>query len=106
MGSSIEEQNCETRNEAWLVIFCIIVVFVLLFVFWSGVYLIVLTAQPDFLRVIERTAEFPAEDAPPDYNKMSIFSAIISILITAVILIILAFTKCKNFIPIFNKKKD
>lgn len=95
--------NCEQRNNAWLIILYIIVIIILLCVFWTTVYLICLTVQPSFLLIIERIADHPAEDALPDYKKISVFSAVVSIIITTIICIILACTRCRNYIPKFTK---
>ena len=98
------DENCENRNYAWLIMIYIISIIIILFVFFAGIFIIVLIAQPQFLLIVETTSDIPSDDALPDLRKMGIFSAVISILITAILCIILACTKCRNYIPVWKNE--
>lgn len=88
--------TCDQANHGWEIAMQVFAVFFLLMLIFATTWIILWTANPYWVQLIERGAEEPVDNAQPDSKKCSIFAAVISIGITIILAIIFSCTSCRK----------
>ena len=93
---ALDGTSCEKSSTSWGIAMMFFVVVFLMFAVFSFIWIVLFTANPYWVQVVELGSEGPNEFSPPDSTKCATYAALIDIGIFIILGIVFKCTSCRN----------